>query len=164
MSGSSGMITCLQVALKFCNVNPASSTAGRNPDALNSLTVSGLSPISGDRLLPDSTVIRSRQSAIVSLMFRTSRILLTLACLAAFQCSAGAEVFRCAVDAHEPFLDQANRFILAGLRYQPVEATQAGYHGDASHPLDNQLDDSSPATIAAEHALLLSGKQCFAAT
>src|SRR5580698_616001 len=95
-------------------------------------------------------------------MFRTSRIVLALVCLGAFPYSAGAEVFRCAVDAHEPFLDQANRFILAGLRYQPVEATQAGYHGDANSPLDTQLDDASPTTIAAERALAISGKLCFA--
>jgi uncharacterized protein (DUF885 family) len=92
-------------------------------------------------------------------MFRT---VFALIFLGALPYSAAAETFRCTL-AHESFLDQANRFILAGLRYQPVEATQAGYHGDANHPLDNQLDDSSPATIAAEHALLLSGKQCFAA-
>ena len=92
-------------------------------------------------------------------MFRT---VFALICLGALPYSAGAETFLCTI-AHESFLDQANRFILAGLRYQPVEATQAGYHGDASHPLDNQLDDSSPATIAAQHALWLSGKQCFAA-
>jgi uncharacterized protein (DUF885 family) len=95
-------------------------------------------------------------------MFRTSRIVLALVCLGAFQYSAGAEVFRCTVAAHEPFLDQANRFILAGLRYQPVEATQAGYHGGANNPLDSQLDDASPATIAAERALAISGKECFA--
>lgn len=70
--------------------------------------------------------------------------------------------FRCAVAPHEPLAEQANRFLLAGLRYQPVEATQAGYHGDADSPLDAQLDDSSPATIAAERALLVAGQQCFA--
>ena len=95
-------------------------------------------------------------------MFRTSRTAFALICLAAFQYSAAAADFRCTATPHEPFLDQANRFILAGLRYQPVEATQAGYHGDADAPLDNELDDSSPATIAAERALLLAGKQCFA--
>src|SRR5271156_2894344 len=92
-------------------------------------------------------------------MFRT---VFALICLGVLPYSAAAEPFRCTL-AHESFLDQANRFILAGLRYQPVEATQAGYHGDSNHPLDDQLDDSSPATIAAEHALLISGKQCFAA-
>src|ERR1700728_4111959 len=95
-------------------------------------------------------------------MFRTSRIVLLSVCLSAFQCSAAAEVFRCTVAPHEPFLDQANRFILAGLRYQPVEATQAGYHGGPGNPLDTQLDDASRATIAAERALAISGKVCFA--
>jgi uncharacterized protein (DUF885 family) len=98
-------------------------------------------------------------------MFRTPRTLFVVICLAAFQYSAVAvaETFRCTVASHEPFLDQANRFVLAGLRYQPVEATQAGYHGDANAPLDTQLDDSSPATIAAERALFISGRLCFAA-
>jgi uncharacterized protein (DUF885 family) len=96
-------------------------------------------------------------------MFRPSRIVLALIGLCAFQYSAMAESFPCIVAAHEPFLDQANRFILAGLRYQPVEATQAGYHGDVKAPLDTELDDSSPSTIAAERALFLSGKICFAA-
>jgi uncharacterized protein (DUF885 family) len=94
------------------------------------------------------------------------RAVLALMCLAAFQSSAVAAVpgvFRCTVVAREPFLDQANRFILAGLRYQPVEATQAGYHGDPNAPLDNELDDSSPASIAAQRALYVTGKKCFAA-
>jgi uncharacterized protein (DUF885 family) len=97
-------------------------------------------------------------------MFRTSRILLGLIFLAAFpySASAGAETFKCTVSPHEAFLDQANRFVLAGLRYQPVEATQAGYHGDGNI-LDTQLDDASPATIGAERALLISGRLCFAA-
>src|SRR5271163_3224430 len=72
------------------------------------------------------------------------------------------ENFRCALSADEPFLDQAERFILATLRFQPVEATQAGYHGDAQTPLDTQLDDASPATIAAMRGLYLAGKACFA--
>ena len=74
-----------------------------------------------------------------------------------------SEAFRCTVSANEPFLNQANRFILAGLRYQPVEATQAGYHGDTHASLDTELDDASAATIAAKRALLVTGKQCFAA-
>ncbi len=73
------------------------------------------------------------------------------------------EAFPCLLSAHEPFLDQAQRFILAGLRFQPVEATQAGYHGDAQTPLDTQLDDASPATIAAQRALFTAGQACFAA-
>ncbi len=94
------------------------------------------------------------------------RSVLALFVLGSFQYSAGAavtETFHCNAAAHEPLLDQAYRFILTTLRYQPVEATQAGYHGDPSAPLDNQLDDSSPATIAAERALFIAGKQCFAA-
>jgi uncharacterized protein (DUF885 family) len=95
-------------------------------------------------------------------MFRAPRTILALIGLAALHYSAAAADFRCIVTRHEPFLDQANRFILAGLRYQPVEATQAGYHGDGNI-LDTELDDASPATMAAERALLLAGKQCFAA-
>src|SRR5580698_4789244 len=94
------------------------------------------------------------------------RFVFALLCLASFQYPAAAavpETFHCNAAAHEPFLDQANRFILTTLRYQPVEATQAGYHGDPSAPLDNELDDSSPATIAAERAMYIAGKLCFAA-
>src|SRR3984885_9381751 len=98
-------------------------------------------------------------------MFRGFRSALAIACLAPFLTSpaATAEIFRCTATPHEPFLDQANRFVLASLRYQPVEATQAGDYGDANAPLDTQLDDSSPATIAAERGLFLSGRLCFAA-
>jgi uncharacterized protein (DUF885 family) len=97
-------------------------------------------------------------------MLPAFRIALPLLCLAGLPYAAAAPAtFRCNVAAHETFPDQANRFILAGLRYQPVEATQAGYHGDVAAPLDNELDDASPATIAAQRALLLRGKECFAA-
>jgi uncharacterized protein (DUF885 family) len=100
-------------------------------------------------------------------MLRARRTAFALLLFTAFRYSAAAavpasEAFRCTAAAHEPFLNQANRFILAGLRYQPVEATQAGYHGDARSPLDTELDDASPATIAAQRALLVTGKQCFA--
>ena len=71
--------------------------------------------------------------------------------------------FPCTVSANEPLLDQAERFILAELRLQPVEATQAGYHGDAQTPLDTRLDDLSPASIAAQRALYVAAKACFAA-
>ena len=100
------------------------------------------------------------------LSFFMLRSVFALLFLASFQYSAAAaspENFHCNAGAHEPFLDQANRFILTTLRYSPVEATQAGYHGDPSAPLDNQLDDSSRATIAAERALFIAGKLCFAA-
>jgi uncharacterized protein (DUF885 family) len=59
-------------------------------------------------------------------------------------------------------LERGQRFLLETLKFTPVEATQAGYHGDANSPLDTQLDDASPATIAAEHALYAAGKACFA--
>jgi uncharacterized protein (DUF885 family) len=100
-------------------------------------------------------------------MLPAFRTVLPFLLLTAFHYSAAApvrEIFHCNAAAHEPFLDQANRFILTGLRYQPVEATQAGYHGEAGASLDNELDDLSPATIGAYRALYLSGKQCFAAT
>src|ERR1700754_791990 len=97
-------------------------------------------------------------------MQRALRIVLPLLCFPGFQIAAAAPApFACTVSANEPFLEQANRFLLAGLRYQPVEATQAGYHGDAKTPLDTELDDASPATIAAQRALARSGQQCFAA-
>jgi uncharacterized protein (DUF885 family) len=100
------------------------------------------------------------------LSFFMFRFVFALLCLASFQYSASAAVpgtFHCNADPHEPFLDKANRFILTTLRYQPVEATQAGYHGEPGAPLDNELDDSSPQTIAAERALFIAGKLCFAA-
>src|ERR1700678_3535808 len=95
-------------------------------------------------------------------MFRSSRTLFALACLALLHYSAAAADFHCDLAHHEPFLDQANHFILAGLQYQPVEATQAGYHG-YNNVLDTELDDSGPETIAAQRKLMLAGKVCFAA-
>jgi uncharacterized protein (DUF885 family) len=71
------------------------------------------------------------------------------------------EGFPCTLSAQESLLDREQRFLLAGLEFQPVEASQAGYHGNAN-ALDTQLDDASPATIAAQRALLLAGKACFA--
>jgi len=105
---------------------------------------------------------------MVSFMFSNCRIVLVSFLLAAFASSTAlaapsGEQFRCKVSANEPLLDEANRFMLAGLRLSPVEATQAGYHGDAAAPLDTELNDSSAATIAAQRALLVDGKQCFAA-
>ena len=105
---------------------------------------------------------------MVSVMFLHSRSALVLPLLAAFAFPALAFAaqsgeFRCKVSPDEPLLDQANRFLLAGLRFSPVEATQVGYHGDAQAPLDSELDDFSPETIAAQRALLEAGKLCFAA-
>jgi uncharacterized protein (DUF885 family) len=70
--------------------------------------------------------------------------------------------FPCALSAQETLLERAQRFLLARLKLQPVEATEAGYHGDANSSLDTQLDDMSPATIAAQRKLNLAGKACFA--
>ena len=71
--------------------------------------------------------------------------------------------FPCTLSAHESLLDQAQRFILAGLRLQPVEATQAGYHGDAkprSTPNSTTLArPPSPPSVP----VYLAGKACFAA-
>lgn len=105
---------------------------------------------------------------MVSFMFSTRHLALASCLLTAFASSAAAiapspESFHCSISANESMLDQANRFILAGLRLSPVEATQAGYHGDANSPLDSELDDYSEATISAQRALLEAGKQCFAA-
>jgi uncharacterized protein (DUF885 family) len=89
---------------------------------------------------------------------------ITACLLAASSASAASAHFECNQKTAESFSDKANRFLLANLRFTPVEATQAGYHGDASSPLDNELDDQSVDTIAAQRALLLSGKLCFNTT
>jgi uncharacterized protein (DUF885 family) len=109
-----------------------------------------------------ATPICSR--GMVSFMFSARSIVITLPLLAISAAACAApDTFPCALSPNEPLLEQANRFLLAGLRYAPVEATQAGYHGDAQSPLDAQLDDSSPASIAGQRALLEAGKQCFTA-
>ncbi len=87
------------------------------------------------------TVSLPRFLATACYRFCMFRSVFALLCLASFQYSAAAaipETFHCNAAAHEPFLDQANRFILTTLRYPPVEATQAGYHGEPSAPLDNR--------------------------
>jgi uncharacterized protein (DUF885 family) len=71
--------------------------------------------------------------------------------------------FPCKASPQESLLDQANRFLLSSLQFAPVEATQAGYHGNAAHPVDSQLDDSSPESLAAQRELLIAAQQCFAA-
>ena len=75
---------------------------------------------------------------------------------------AATSSFQCALSEKEPVAERANRFLLETLKFSPVEATQAGYHGDASAPLDAQLDHSDPLTIVAERALWMKGKECFA--
>jgi uncharacterized protein (DUF885 family) len=76
--------------------------------------------------------------------------------------AAPQTAFVCKATAHEALLDQAHRYLLASLAYSPVQATQIGYHGDKLHPLDNELDDFSPETLATQRALLVSAQQCFA--
>ena len=76
--------------------------------------------------------------------------------------AVNAPTFTCAGLPGESIADKGSRFLLATLTFAPVEATQAGYHGDAAHPLDSQLDDMSEATLAAERALLKAGEGCFA--
>ncbi|AXC11661.1 Lipoprotein, putative [Acidisarcina polymorpha] len=88
---------------------------------------------------------------------------LTLVTHSCFAAGSNSDAFSCSLSANETFLEQADRFMLATLRYVPVEATQAGYHGDAKAPLDTLLDDQSPETIAAQRTLFLTGKSCFAA-
>ena len=96
-----------------------------------------------------------------------ARSALLLSCLSIVDAASAqphASSFACNLSANETFSEKANRFLLEGLKYQPVEATQAGYHGDAGAPLDSQLDDASPTTLAAQRSFLKSGeKNCFAA-
>lgn len=104
---------------------------------------------------------------MVSFMFRSLSIPPVLLLLAAVSFSTAARAqhgdeFRCAASPSESLLDQANRFILFDLTFQPAEATQIGYHGDARHPLDSQLDDLGPATRSAHRAFLARARQCFA--
>jgi hypothetical protein len=78
---------------------------------------------------------------------------------------AQADLFACPAEAsgaRPPFLELANRFLLAQLTYQPVAATHAGYHGDSQHPLDAELDDLGAESMAAQKALLVAARSCFA--
>jgi uncharacterized protein (DUF885 family) len=109
---------------------------------------------------------------MVAIMLRIRRTFLSmiavLILLAAWESSPAAALapslpFPCSVSPNEPQLEKANRFLLADLSYRPVDATQAGYHGNAQNLLDSELDDYSPASIATHRALLAAGQQCFAA-
>ncbi len=108
------------------------------------------------------------RDAIVSLMSirrqLTVIVFLSAAVITpAFAASPSGD-FPCQLSPQESLLDRGQRFLLETLKFTPVEATQAGYPGDATSPLDTQLDDASPATIAAERALYVAGKACFAIT
>lgn len=85
--------------------------------------------------------------------------LLCLLLLAA-SLSAQTNSFQCGAK-NEPFLNKAYRLMLAQLALQPVEANQIGLHEYQGRSLDDQFDDYSPAAIAAERALLKSGRACF---
>jgi uncharacterized protein (DUF885 family) len=56
----------------------------------------------------------------------------------------------------------AKRFLLAQLALSPVEAAAAGLHSYEGRNLDREMDDFSPAALAAQHKLLLEGQRCFA--
>jgi uncharacterized protein (DUF885 family) len=98
-----------------------------------------------------------------SKVFAVAALLLCIPAYTAVAATPTTQTFTC-TNPHESFLDQANRFLLATLSFTPVEATQAGYHGDPQNSLDTQLDDAGPTTLAAEHKLFFQGKVCFAAT
>ena len=100
---------------------------------------------------------------LLALRFAIAILIFAAPVSPAFAATPAPVPFSCSASTTESFPDQANRFLLATLTYSPVEATQAAYRGDAAHPLDSQLDDSSPATIAATRALYVAGRDCFAA-
>ena len=74
--------------------------------------------------------------------------------------SAQTITFQCGAK-DEPFLDKANRLVLAQLALTPVEANQIGLHEYEGKSLDDQLDDFSPAALAQAGALLKAGRSCF---
>ncbi|MGE5322321.1 MAG: DUF885 family protein, partial [Actinomycetota bacterium] len=74
--------------------------------------------------------------------------------------SAQTITFQCGAK-NEPFLDKANRLVLAQLALTPVEANQIGLHEYEGKSLDDQLDDFSPAALGQARALLKAGRSCF---
>ncbi|HST77653.1 MAG TPA: hypothetical protein VLN58_04105, partial [Verrucomicrobiae bacterium] len=74
--------------------------------------------------------------------------------------SSPTVTFECGAKS-EAFLDKANRLVLAELALQPVEANQIGLHEYQGKSLDDQLDDYSPAGVAAARELLTAGRACF---
>ncbi|HEY0760143.1 MAG TPA: DUF885 domain-containing protein [Acidisarcina sp.] len=72
--------------------------------------------------------------------------------------------FSCGTLTPANFLDTAERFELTQLAFNPVEATQAGYHAHDGKSLDTLLDDGSAETIRAEHQLFEEGQRCFASS
>jgi uncharacterized protein (DUF885 family) len=68
----------------------------------------------------------------------------------------------CPANDRSPLPVVAKRFLLAQLALSPVEAGEAGLHSYEGRNLDREMDDFSPAALAAQHKLLLVGQQCFA--
>ncbi|HZD76278.1 MAG TPA: DUF885 domain-containing protein [Acidobacteriaceae bacterium] len=72
----------------------------------------------------------------------------------------------CPTNDQSPLPVLAKRFLLAQLALSPVEAAAAGLHtyegrnGEVN--LDREMDDFSPASLEAQHKLLLDGQRCFA--
>lgn len=85
-----------------------------------------------------------------------------LSCLLLLTASLSAQTitFQCGAKS-EPFLDKANRLVLAQLALTPVEANQIGLHEYEGKSLDDQLDDFSPAALGQARALLNAGRSCF---
>ncbi|HEX5432795.1 MAG TPA: DUF885 family protein, partial [Candidatus Angelobacter sp.] len=83
-------------------------------------------------------------------------------CLLVLTASLSAQTitFQCGAK-DEPFLDKANRLVLAQLALTPVEANQIGLHQYEGKSLDDQLDDYSPAALDEARALLKAGRSCF---
>jgi uncharacterized protein (DUF885 family) len=74
--------------------------------------------------------------------------------------------FQCALAGQpsEPFVAQAQRFMLTTLALSPVAASQAGYHEHEGVLLDSLLDDFSEPTLTHQREVLLRAQRCFAQT
>ena len=85
-----------------------------------------------------------------------------LSCLLLLTASLSAQTitFQCGAKG-EPFLEKANRLVMAELALQPVEAGQQGLHVYQGKSLDEQLDDFSPAALQEQRALLTAARTCF---
>ena len=68
----------------------------------------------------------------------------------------------CPASDRSPLPVMAKRFLLAQLALSPVEAAAAGLHSYEGRNLDREMDDFSPASLEAQHKLLLEGQRCFA--
>ena len=68
----------------------------------------------------------------------------------------------CPAKDRSPLPVLAKRFLLAQLALTPVEASASGLHSYEGRNLDREMDDFSPASLAAQHTLLVEAQQCFA--